>query len=389
MAEYVIGSGIESHNLLEHLKKESSKVIYIRHPSPALGPNSFPNIVEVMGDGNSRSTIWIPLPRPFRRLLSYLRDFLVTLHAVRTNRSSGIQSVYIGRESYCAFQGLVLKKLGLVQRVIMFNADYPLAVARYSNPLMYKPLRFLEAFCVSRCDFVWDAADVMGQLRKSDGISVTPSNRLVVPTGNNFNKISRLNESEINRFSIAYAGILSESKGIRLLLSSLPRLVAKFPRVHVNIIGDGPLRKTLESELEGMNLRRVVTFYGYVPLMSDIEHVLTRCGVGLALYDPSPANYARYTDPAKPKLYLSCGLPVIITRVPPFANEIENNSAGVVIDYSNTELESALYTILHDPNAYSRYRKSAIELGSKYDWANVVHNALNETLGWFEMTRLT
>ena len=384
MAEYVVGRGTESHNLLEHLQNESAKVIYIRHPSPSLAPNSVPNIVEVTGaDGKSNTTIWIPLPGLFRRPLSYFRDLLVTFYAVKSKRSPRIQSLFIGRESFCAFPGLVLKKFGLVQRVIIFNADYPLAVARYSNPLMYKLLRFLEALCVSRCDCVWDASDIMMQLRKIDGILDTPSKRLVVPTGNNFNRISRSKDDEINRYSIAYAGILSEGKGIRLLLTCLPRLVKMFPSLHLNIIGDGPLRRTIESELEDMNLKSVVTFYGYVPRMSDIEQVLARCGVGLALYDPSPSNYARYTDPAKPKLYLSCGLPVVITRVPPFANEIERNSAGVVIDYSTEELESALFTILNDRDTYSRYRRSAIELGSKYDWANVVHHALEETFSSF------
>src|SRR3989442_11923611 len=191
MSEYVIGRGTESHNLLEHLQNECARVTYIRHPSPSLAPNSLPNIVEVTGDRKSRIAIWIPLPRVLRRLLSYVRDFAVTLYAVTSNRSPKIQSVYIGRESYCAFPGLVLKKLGLVQRVVMFNADYPLAVARYSTPLMYKTLRFLESICVSRCDCVWDASDVMEQLRKADEISATPSKRLVVPTGKNFIKISR------------------------------------------------------------------------------------------------------------------------------------------------------------------------------------------------------
>ncbi len=330
MAEYVVGRGTESHNLLEHLQNESTKVIYIRHPSPSLAPNSMPNIVEVRGgDGKSNTTIWVPLPGLFRRPLSYFRDLVVTFYAVKSKRSPGIQSLFIGRESFCAFPGLVLK------------------------------------------------------LRKIDGILDTPSKRLVVPTGNNFNRISRSKDDEINRYSIAYAGILSEGKGIRLLLTCLPRLVKMFPSLHLNIIGDGPLRRTIESELEDMNLKSVVTFYGYVPRMSDIEQVLATCGVGLALYDPSPSNYARYTDPAKPKLYLSCGLPVVITRVPPFASEIERNSAGVVIDYSTKELESALFTILNDRDTYSRYRRSAIELGSKYDWANVVHHALEETFSSF------
>ena len=60
-------------------------------------------------------------------------------------------------------------------------------------------------------------------------------------------------------------------------------------------------------------------------------------------------------------MYLACGLPVVITRVPPIAGEIEENNAGLAIDYSKEELVNAVLRLLSDEKLYLECRKMPLK----------------------------
>ncbi len=65
-------------------------------------------------------------------------------------------------------------------------------------------------------------------------------------------------------------GSLTETKGHRFLLASLPAILAAQPSTRLVLAGEGPLRATLERQAKELGLGRAVKFLGYRPDVPDL-----------------------------------------------------------------------------------------------------------------------
>jgi len=106
---------------------------------------------------------------------------------------------------------------------------------------------------------------------------------------------------------------------------------------------------------------------------------LTESAIGLAPYVPGADTYTQYTDPGKPKLYLACGLPVIITDVPASADLIDKAKAGIKVDYTPESIAQAIKRLLSDDELFNNYRDNAINLGKQFNTPDLIANAIEKT----------
>jgi len=217
----------------------------------------------------------------------------------------------------------------------------------------------------------------MAEQRERRGIRKDESApQLLVPIGTSFQRIRRRSLQEINRKAIVFMGHLREHQGTELIIDALPEIIREVPDAKLIIVGKGPMESALKERTKRAGLEKHVEFLGFMENHVEIENVLATCAVGVAPYAPSPYSYTLYTDPAKPKTYMACGLPVIITKVPRIAYEIETYKAGIVISYSKEEFVKATVTLLTDDELYGEYRKNAIMFASKYEWNDIFHRTL-------------
>jgi glycosyltransferase involved in cell wall biosynthesis len=158
----------------------------------------------------------------------------------------------------------------------------------------------------------------------------------------------------------------------------MPVVVEKFPAVKLLIIGTGPLEEYFKREVEKKNLNNNIFFLGYIESHEEIEKIISKCRIGIAPYVPDPNSFTWYADPGKPKVYLGCGVPVIITKVPEVAFEIEKWGAGIAIDYNKDELADAILKLLTNDKFYYQSRQRAIEFASNYTWDNVFYRAFKQ-----------
>lgn len=114
--------------------------------------------------------------------------------------------------------------------------------------------------------------------------------------------------------------------------------------------------------------------------LAEVERLLSYCAVSVAPYVDSEDNYVRYSDPGKVKAYLTAGLPVIITKVPAIAFEIEKRKCGIAIDYDKRQLVSAVVKLLINKTTLMNYRKNAYKMGKEYRWDKVFANAFKQSL---------
>jgi glycosyltransferase involved in cell wall biosynthesis len=201
------------------------------------------------------------------------------------------------------------------------------------------------------------------------------SNATVVPIGVNYQRIHRLEDGLINRQHLVYLGFLDKKRGLELIIDALPDIIKKSPDVRIIIIGGGRFEEYYRKQINDLGLTDYVDFKGYIKDHEEVETLLSKCAVGLAIYEPYDGNFTWYTDPSKPKQYMACGLPVIITGKPEIAGEIQKRKMGIAIDYEKNRFIDAVTLLLHEDKLYFEYRKNAINFASQIEWSAIFDGA--------------
>lgn len=146
---------------------------------------------------------------------------------------------------------------------------------------------------------------------------------------------------------------LVNHKGHRFLIDAISTLTKKFENLKLLIIGDGPLRETLESYVRDKNLTSTAIFTGKqnevfpflkiadLFILSSIE----REGLGLALIEA-----------------MACGLPLIGTNLGGIPEVIENNVNGLLVPPGNSKfLAEAIERLIINQNL----RNEMVKQGKK------------------------
>lgn len=367
-----------SQELESFLRKRSRRLVFIGHPFfYAAQKSSFFTVYE---NGDVKAKMKAPEIKGHEILL-YMKDFLLTFYFLFKLKERF--DIYVGSDPLNALAGILLKKLGIVRVVIFYVIDY--APIRFKNAILNGIYHFIDRICVYHADYTWNLTSAMADARARRGVNREETNQMTVPTGTNFDSIEHLPIKEIDRTSIAFLSHLREGQGVELILEAMPTVVEKIPSAKLMVIGTGPHEKYFKKEAEERNLNKNVFFLGYIENHEEVEKIISKCGVGIAPYVPYPDSFTWYADPGKPKVYLGCGIPVVITKVPEVAFEIEKWGAGIAIDYNKHELIDAIVKLLSNDEIYHECRQRALEFASKYIWDDIFYKAFNQMLTTIKM----
>ena len=362
-----------AQELENFLKKRSSKLMFIRHPfSYATQKKSRATICE---KGILKVDVEFPQVRG-PEILLYLKDILVTFFFFLKFRSRF--HVYVGVDPLNAFVGLLLKRLGFVNVVIFYVIDY--VPVRFRNSVLNNLYHSIDQVCVCHANYTWNLTSAMADARERRGINKKETHQMVVPTGTHFEKNKQLPFDKIDRTRIAFLSHLRECQGIELILEALPEIVKEVPSAKLTVIGTGPLEEYFKAEVKRRDLEGNVEFFGYIENHDEIEKIIAKCGVGLAPYVPVSNSFTWYADPGKPKVYLGCGVPVIITKVPEIAYEISKHGAGIAIKYDKTELTTAIVKLFKNEALHRQFRRNALDFASKNTWNKIFLRAFNQLI---------
>jgi glycosyltransferase involved in cell wall biosynthesis len=120
-----------------------------------------------------------------------------------------------------------------------------------------------------------------------------------------------------------FCGRLSVEKGVPLLVRAFARLHAQMPAARLTIVGDGPLRSEVESEVRACDLRDAVTFTGWL----DPAGVDRQLETSWALVAPS--LWAEPLGMVGPEAVIR-SVPVIASSTGGFAETIEDEISGLL-----------------------------------------------------------
>nr|MBI5455845.1 glycosyltransferase [Candidatus Levybacteria bacterium] len=361
-----------SFRLEEYLQKKVKNLIFIGHPfSYAKDTRSF---LRVYKNGNLiKEKKFVEWKGP--ELFFYLKDIFLTLWWAL--RYSSKVNYYIGVDNLNVFSGFLLKVIGKVGYLVFYTIDY--IPNRFENKILNSIYHFLDRFAVKKSNKVWNLSSIMIDEREKRGVDSKYRNKqIVVPIGTSI-PVKSIKNNDRDRYQIVHMGHLLEKQGVEKLIEAMKDVIVKVPKAHLLVVGGGPLETKLKRDVIRFKLQKYVKFTGFVKEFSEVEKMLQMSAIAVAPYLDSKDTYTRYTDPGKPKDYLANGLPVVITKVPQVAYEIEKNKCGIAINDDKKELAKALITLLTNETMLNEFRKNALIMAKKYTWNKIFDKVFIES----------
>lgn len=365
----------QAQDLIKFLhEQETENVLFVAHPLTYVQGRPGPEMRLFEGGAQIRSRRLKnrKLPAP----LQYLLDTILTILWVI--RSGGVWDVIIAFDNLNGLAALILRRLGRARRIVFFTIDY--VPRRFPNRLLNELYHRLDRFCLRHADATWNVSDRIAEGRLAvRGLRPQDFPRqLTVPIGIWFDRFPRLPFDAIEENSIVYSGGLLPHQGVQLVVAALPRIVAEIPDVRFYITGIGPMEDELRGLVAELRLHQHVRFLGYLESHEDLESLLARCSLAVAMYSAELDVWSRYADPSKIKSYLAAGLAVITTDVTHIAQDISRRQCGLVLPYEVEAFAEGVTALLGDPARLQAMRENAVRFAREFDWPTVWSRALSD-----------
>ena len=336
-------SGIENATLERHEKGKKAEVL-TGHPAKGWDP-----------------VLWI-------------KDFIFTLR-MGLQLGKGSHGLYIGVDNLNALAGIVLRWLGVVDKVAYYVIDY--TPTRFANPLLNGIYHWVDRTAVAKADVVWNLSVRMQDIRREQGLD--EKRNQLVPVGVELDKVKHASKSKVKRKRILYMGALHENKGIQLLIEAMPEIRRRVPGAELHIVGFGPFEDEVKRLARESPARAAIKVPGGMEHEALFKKV-SFYGVAMAPYVGEKDSYTYWCDPSKPKEYLACGLPIIITKVPWLWERVADRRKplGLAIDYKHDELVEACVRLLGDSKFYWACRKNALAFAAGLNWKKIYDRAFKQ-----------
>jgi glycosyltransferase involved in cell wall biosynthesis len=231
-----------------------------------------------------------------------------------------------------------------------------------------------DRFCCLHTDArveLSEAAREARDLRHGIAKDAVPTH--VVPMGTWLDRVPTTPPDAFGRRRVVFLGHLVPGKGVEILLDALATL-----DVSADIVGGGPLEESVRRRAAELGDR--ICVHGFVREHRDVERILAEASLAVAPYTPDEGTYTRWADPGKLKAYLAAGLPIVVTDVPPNAQELEREGGAEVVDYDAAAIAEAILRGLAFPEHWRERHEAALTYARRFDWNSLLSDLL-EKLG--------
>lgn len=134
----------------------------------------------------------------------------------------------------------------------------PTLLTRHGVLSRHRRERLVEQFELHWTRFLDGVICVAPHLR--EGVKTTV---FTIPNAVSIPDMSELHETRQSPTRLLYVGRLSDEKNVHFLLRALLPVFSRTKTLHLDIVGDGPLRHVLEDWVEQHQLKACVTFHGF------------------------------------------------------------------------------------------------------------------------------
>ncbi|MEO6036014.1 MAG: glycosyltransferase family 4 protein [Verrucomicrobiota bacterium] len=292
------------------------------------------NAVQSLKEFNERLNLENSLPSELRRILYNTPLYQELKLRFLNHRPDFIYE----RASLYATAGARLAAKFKVPHLVELNAPLALEQSAYRATGLGELAAQAERSTLTHADAV---VVVSFELRRHVlSLGVKPAKIHVMPNGVNaelfhpaeqdssLRRELKLGENPV----IGFVGGLRPWHGVEILPELLQRLSLRYTTLQLIIVGDGPLRETLEREFKKRGLAQRVVFTGALS-HEEVPAVIRQFDLALAPYPKH--NHDFYFSPMKLFEYMACGVPVVAADVGQISEIIRNGANGMLYPAGN------------------------------------------------------
>jgi glycosyltransferase involved in cell wall biosynthesis len=157
---------------------------------------------------------------------------------------------------------------------------------------------------------------------------------------------------------VVFVGRLVPIKRLDLLLSAMALVKRDIPGVRLSIVGDGPLRASLEQMVRETGLAGNVVFEGH---RSDVNSILAEARVFVLTSDTEGVSLSVMES-------LACGVPAVVSNVGDLGDIIADGRNGFLVDSRTPEAFAVrIREMLTDEPRRLRFAREACLTASLYE----------------------
>ncbi|MFA5841397.1 MAG: glycosyltransferase family 4 protein [Candidatus Paceibacterota bacterium] len=175
-----------------------------------------------------------------------------------------------------------------------------------------------------------------------------------------------LNKKDPETLNVIFVGRLTEQKGVIFLIKAIERLIKEDKSLRgvlkCDIIGDGPLRKSLEIEAENRDLQDNIKFYGWIHREELLFYYQKADVFVLPSYDEGMPNVILEA--------IASGLAIIATDI---AGNEELVSDGVngFLYKEQSDLQGLIDKFIKNHGLKHQFGASSLEKAREFSWKSV------------------
>jgi len=175
-----------------------------------------------------------------------------------------------------------------------------------------------------------------------------------------YNGIKPLKYSKIEKNNnLLYVGRLSKEKGVKYLLKAMPMTIKKLPKVHLDIVGDGPEKDNLINLTKKLKLEKNVTFIGQIP-NKKIEKYYKKSSI-VIIPSICPESFSLVGIEA-----MSVGRSVVASNVGAIPEWLEDEKTGYLVEPKNPkQIAEKVIKLLSNRKLMEKMGRNAREKAEK------------------------
>jgi len=278
-----------------------------------------------------------------------------------TNRPDLLFEVY---SPYGAAAGILAKQMH-VRHILNVHAPLAWEGMQYRQQALQEAADALERIAFESAQMIVTNSEELRQQLIVAGVATAKI--VAVPNGVDTDMFSpngkKRPETMEGKIVIGFVGSLKAWHGIDLLVSAF-RQLAVDPRLHLLVVGDGPMAKPLKRLSDEFPGR--ITLSGTVPLES-VPSYIGYMDVAVAPYPPMERFYF---SPLKVLEYMASGKAVVASNIGQIAEMIRDGQTGLLVSPGDV---SAFVSAVSRLTANEQLRRTigdqaAVEAGRKHTW---------------------
>ena len=224
------------------------------------------------------------------------------------------------------------------------------------NKVLRNGVDVLTAHCTAAKDFM---VAELGVKREIEVVHVGVNTELFkpLPSANRYLKTEG--------FKILTVSRLHEYKGLEYLIKSMQQVIQQAPEAHLYILGKGPEEQRLKRLKENLDLDKHITFISESVPNYKMPELFAECDVYVQSSIVEPYGIAVVEA-------MSCGKPVLGTRVGGMMDTISDGECGFLVSPENPSQLAEKLVLLRNKSLRDKFGKAArIRVQNKFDWIKI------------------